>query len=58
MSEQSEHVEIPTVITEEQALTKADILKKREELIRLSEDGEISHSVQNLKKANDKVIHL
>ena len=56
MSEQSEHVEIPTVMTEEQALTKADILKKREELIRLCEDGEISHSVQNLKKANDKVI--
>ena len=36
--------------------SKADIMKKREELIRLSEDGEISQSVQNLKKASDKVI--
>ena len=31
-------------------------MKKHEELIRLSEDGEISQSVQNLKKASDKVI--
>ena len=31
-------------------------MKKHEELIRLSENGEISQSVQNLKKANDKVI--
>ena len=56
----SENCEIPTVMVEEQVLTKEDskahILKKREELIRLSEDGEISQSVQNLKKANDKVI--
>ena len=35
---------------------KHDVMKKREELIRLSEDGEISQSVQNLKKASDKVI--
>ena len=35
---------------------KEEIMKKREELIRLSEDGEISQSVQNLKKASDKVI--
>ena len=38
----SENCEIPTVMTEEQVLTKEKILKKHEELIRLSEDGEIS----------------
>ena len=31
-------------------------MKKREELIRLSEDSEIIQSVQNFKKASDKVI--
>ena len=31
-------------------------MKKREKLIRLFEDGEISQSVQNLKKLSDKVI--
>ena len=35
---------------------KHDVMKKCEELIRLSEDGEISQLVQNLKKASDKVI--
>ena len=47
-------VEEKQVLTKEDS--KADILKKHEELIRLSENGEISQSVQNLKKANDKVI--
>ena len=57
MSEQTEHVEIPSTTNEEkQAPTKADILKKRKELIRLSEDGKISQSPQNLKKANERVI--
>ena len=37
-------------------VTKKEVFKKCEELIRLSEDGEISQLVQNLKKAIDKVI--
>ena len=69
MSEQSEHVVIPSTSTAEgrrtsvtmneekqTQLLKKEVLKKREELIRLSEDGEISQSPQNLKKASDKVI--
>ena len=39
-----------------EAADKKDVMKKREELIRLSEDGEIRQSVQNLKKASDKII--
>ena len=35
---------------------KHDVMKKHEELIRLSEDGEISQLVQNLKKVSDKII--
>ena len=33
-----------------------DVAKKREELLRLSEDGEISQSVASLKKASGKVV--
>ena len=64
MSETSEHIEFPqmesdapTSAQENQTQdTKTEVMKKRKELIRLSEDGEITQSVQNLKKANDKVI--
>ena len=64
MSENSEHVEVPQMETDTSASAKEkqrqdakkEVMKKREELIRLSEDGEITQSVQNLKKANDKVI--
>ena len=33
-----------------------DVAKKREELLRLSEDGEIPQSVANLKKASGRVV--
>ena len=64
MSENSEHIEVPQMESNTSASdqekqtqdTKKEVMKKREELIRLSEDGEISQSVQNLKKASDKVI--
>ena len=66
MSENSEHVEVPLIsstttnsesgVNHEPHKKKKEIMKKREELIRLSEDGEISQLVQNLKKASDKVI--
>ena len=72
MSENSEHsraegIEVPpigTTATTETANSEAnvkqdvkkEVMKKREELIKLSEDGEISQSVQNLKKSSDKVI--
>ena len=58
--ETTDHAEIPQMGTNEQENktqdVKKEVMKKREELIKLSEDGEISQSVQNLKKANDKVI--
>ena len=70
MSEAYEHTEIPQMGTSTQddrngdrvsessdrKALKHDVMKKREELIRLSEDGEISQLVQNLKKASDKII--
>ena len=63
MSENSEHVEVPQIETSTTASeekqtqdVKKEVMKKREELIKLSEDGEISQSVQNLKKSSDKVI--
>ena len=59
MSETSENhtVEgLPVFTVEEEALKKEEILKKRQKLIKLSEDGEISQSVQNIKKSNNKVI--
>ena len=63
MSENSEHVEVPQIETSTTASeekqtqdAKKEVMKKREELIKLSEDGEISQSVQNLKKSSDKVI--
>ena len=71
MSENSEHVEVPQMESNTSASNQRDqsddqesktqdvkkeVMKKREELIRLSEDGEISQSVQNLKKASDNVI--
>ena len=63
MSENSDHIEVPQIETSTTAReekqtqdVKKEVMKKREELIRLSEDGEISQSVQNLKKASDKVI--
>ena len=64
MSETSEHIEIPqmesnTPASDQEKQTqdaKKEVMKKREELIRLSEDGEINQSVQNLKKASNKVI--
>ena len=56
---EQENLEVPpigtTVTTEttsEEKQThavKKEVMKKREELIKLSEDGEISQSVQNLK---------
>ena len=68
--EMNEHIEIPQMEsnapagaqekqTQDESRAsdvKKEVMKKREELIRLSEDGEISQSVQNLKKSSDKVI--
>ena len=34
-----------------------DVKKKRAELIKLSEDGEIEQSVKNIKKASEKIIN-
>ena len=64
MSETSEHIEILQMESNTSAGdqenqmqdVKKEVMKKHEELIRLSEDGEISQSVQNLKKASNKVI--
>ena len=64
MSETSDHIEVPQMESDTSSSAqekqtqnaKKEVMKKREELIRLSEDGEITQSVQNLKKANDKVI--
>ena len=68
---EQENLEVPPISTTESASAntsagaceegqtqenKKEVLKKREELIRLSEDGEIGQSVQNFKKASDKVI--
>ena len=50
-----ENSEIPTNENDTNCKEK-DIIKKREELLRLSEDGEISQSVAALKKASNKVI--
>ena len=51
--------EIPTTSKRENFSSEEkeeEISKKRQELIRLSEDGEISQSVASLKKASGKVV--
>ena len=45
--------EIPTTTNCE---TREEVAKKRQELLRLSEDGEIPQSVASLKKASGKVV--
>ena len=49
--------EIPTTENNSNNETREkDVAKKREELLRLSEDGEISQSVASLKKASGKIV--
>ena len=51
-----ESEKIPTTENNSNNETREDVSKKREELLRLSEDGEISQSVASLKKACGKVV--
>ena len=62
--EMSDHIEFPQMTSNTSASdqekqtqdAKKEVMKKCEELIKLSEDGEINQSVQNLNKSIDKVI--
>ena len=55
MNDENNEYENVTTPSEEEKKQK-EIIKKRKELVKLSEDGEIKQSVQFLKKASDKVI--
>ena len=54
-NENNEYDENMTMNEEEEKKQK-EIMKKREELMKLSEDGQIKQSVKFLKNASEKVI--